>query len=94
MRCAVFFKKWLLRSIQYGHENRGFIILVLDPDVQMLPWENNPIITKQEVYRMPSAGSQYMSNPEIEKLDNCSATFLMGCSSDATLHKAYHSHIS
>ena len=43
---------------------------------------------------MPSAGSQYMSSPEIEKLDNCSATFLMGCSSDETLHKAYHSHIS
>ncbi|KAF2611497.1 hypothetical protein F2Q70_00013311 [Brassica cretica] len=55
---------------QDGHENREFIILVLDPDVQMLPWENNPVITKQEVYRMPSAGSQYMPSPEIEKLDN------------------------
>ncbi|KAF2576925.1 hypothetical protein F2Q68_00006368 [Brassica cretica] len=86
MRCAVFFKKWLLRrhalalqliyeaapklEQQDGHENREFIILVLDPDVQMLPWENNPVITKQEVYRMPSAGSQYMPSPEIEKLDN------------------------
>ncbi|XP_024005725.1 separase isoform X2 [Eutrema salsugineum] len=152
-----------------GHENREPIILVLDPEVQMLPWENIPILRKQEVYRMPSVGSisavlkkrclqgeparsnvasfplidpldsfyllnpggdlsetqivfeswfrdqnfegkaglvpsaeeltealknhdlflyfghgsgaQYLSRHEIEKLDNCSATFLMGCSS-------------
>ncbi|CAN8325640.1 unnamed protein product [Cochlearia groenlandica] len=152
-----------------GLENREPIILVLDPEVQMLPWENIPILRKQEVYRMPSVGSisavlkkrrlqgetsrssvasfpvidpldsfyllnpggdlsdtqvefeswfrdqniegkagsvpsteeltealknhdlflyfghgsgaQYMSRHEIEKLDNCSATFLMGCSS-------------
>ncbi|KAL1201644.1 Separase [Cardamine amara subsp. amara] len=150
-------------------ENREPIILVLDPEVQMLPWENIPILRKQEVYRMPSVGSisavlkkrslqgeparshapsfplidpldsfyllnpggdltdtqvkfeswfrdqnfegkagsepnakeltealrthdlflyfghgsgaQYMSRHEIEKLDKCSATFLMGCSS-------------
>ncbi|KAL0679573.1 hypothetical protein Bca4012_007554 [Brassica carinata] len=49
---------------QDGHENREFIILVLDPDVQMLPWENIPVLTKQEVYRMPSAGPQYMSSRE------------------------------
>ncbi|XP_048596928.1 separase-like isoform X3 [Brassica napus] len=154
---------------QDGHENREPIILVLDPEVQMLPWENIPILRKQEVYRMPSVGSisavlkkrflqeepervhaasfplidpldsfyllnpggdlsetqgefeswfrdqnfegkagsvpsaeeltealqnhdlflyfghgsgaQYLSSREIEKLDNCSATFLMGCSS-------------
>uniref|UniRef100_A0A1J3F8L7 separase n=1 Tax=Noccaea caerulescens TaxID=107243 RepID=A0A1J3F8L7_NOCCA len=152
-----------------GHEDREPIILVLDPEVQMLPWENIPILRKQEVYRMPSVGSisavlkkrclqgeparshvssfplidpldsfyllnpggdlsdtqgefeswfrdqnfkgkagsepsseeltealknhdlflyfghgsgaQYLSKHEIEKLDNCSATFLMGCSS-------------
>ncbi|CAN7071285.1 unnamed protein product [Brassica oleracea var. botrytis] len=151
------------------NENREPIILVLDPEVQMLPWENIPILRKQEVYRMPSVGSisavlkkrflqgepervhaasfplidpldsfyllnpggdlsetqgefeswfrdqnfegkagsvpsaeeltealqnhdlflyfghgsgaQYLSSREIEKLDNCSATFLMGCSS-------------
>ncbi|CAF1711259.1 unnamed protein product [Brassica oleracea var. botrytis] len=50
---------------QDGHENREFIILVLDPDVQMLPWENIPVLTKQEVYRMPSAGPQYMSSREV-----------------------------
>ncbi|CAB79252.1 putative protein [Arabidopsis thaliana] len=41
---------------QDGHENREPIILVLDPEVQMLPWENIPILRKQEVYRMPSVG--------------------------------------
>ncbi|KAK6915925.1 hypothetical protein RJ641_018786 [Dillenia turbinata] len=30
------------------------IILVLDSEVQMLPWENIPMLTQQEVYRMPS----------------------------------------
>ncbi|XP_014518647.1 separase isoform X1 [Vigna radiata var. radiata] len=34
--------------------NREPIILVLDHEVQMLPWENLPILRKQEVYRMPS----------------------------------------
>ncbi|XP_010433961.1 PREDICTED: separase-like [Camelina sativa] len=154
---------------QDEHENREPIILVLDPEVQMLPWENIPILRKQEVYRMPSvgcisavlkkrslqgeparphldsfplidpldsfyllnpggdlpetqdmfeswfrdqnfegkagsepsateltealenhdlflyfghgSGAQYIPKREIEKLDNCSATFLMGCSS-------------
>ncbi|EOA19088.1 hypothetical protein CARUB_v10007755mg [Capsella rubella] len=41
---------------QDEHENREPIILVLDPEVQMLPWENIPILRKQEVYRMPSVG--------------------------------------
>ncbi|CAH2078208.1 unnamed protein product [Thlaspi arvense] len=40
-----------------GNENREAIILVLDPEVQMLPWENIPTLRKQEVYRMPSVGS-------------------------------------
>ncbi|KAG2240437.1 hypothetical protein Bca52824_090755 [Brassica carinata] len=151
---------------QDENENKEPIILVLDPEVQMLPWENIPILRKQEVYRMPSVGSisavlkkrslqgktarasfplidpldsyyllnpggdlsetqgdfeswfrdqnfegkvgsvpsteeltealrkhdlflyfghgsgaQYLSSREIEKLDNCCATFLMGCSS-------------
>ncbi|CAJ1963611.1 unnamed protein product [Sphenostylis stenocarpa] len=34
--------------------NREPIILVLDHEVQMLPWENLPILRNQEVYRMPS----------------------------------------
>ncbi|KAJ4717002.1 putative Separase [Melia azedarach] len=37
--------------------NREPTILVLDCEVQMLPWENIPILRKQEVYRMPSVGS-------------------------------------
>ncbi|KAK9290720.1 hypothetical protein L1049_008894 [Liquidambar formosana] len=37
--------------------NREPIILVLDCEVQMLPWENIPILRNQEVYRMPSVGS-------------------------------------
>ncbi|XP_049936932.1 separase isoform X2 [Nymphaea colorata] len=32
-------------------------ILVLDIDVQMLPWESLPVLHNQEVYRMPSVGS-------------------------------------
>ncbi|XP_021889373.1 separase isoform X3 [Carica papaya] len=42
-----------------GEENRNRepIILVLDSEVQMLPWENIPILRNQEVYRMPSVGS-------------------------------------
>nr|XP_011462140.1 PREDICTED: separase [Fragaria vesca subsp. vesca] len=32
-------------------------ILVLDYEVQMLPWENLPVLRNQEVYRMPSVGS-------------------------------------
>ncbi|XP_010908769.2 separase isoform X2 [Elaeis guineensis] len=37
--------------------HRHPIILVLDSDVQMLPWENLPILRSQEVYRMLSVGS-------------------------------------
>ncbi|XP_057465962.1 LOW QUALITY PROTEIN: separase-like [Actinidia eriantha] len=37
--------------------NREPVILVLDFDVQMLPWENLPVLRKQEVYRMPSISS-------------------------------------
>ncbi|XP_061337166.1 separase [Gastrolobium bilobum] len=37
--------------------NREAIILVLDNEVQMLPWENLPILRNQEVYRMPSVSS-------------------------------------
>ncbi|KAM7250817.1 hypothetical protein ACFE04_022700 [Oxalis oulophora] len=33
------------------------IILVMDSEVQMLPWENLPILRNQEVYRMPSVAS-------------------------------------
>ncbi|CAA2934735.1 separase isoform X1 [Olea europaea subsp. europaea] len=36
---------------------RSPVILVLDFEVQMLPWENLPILRNQEVYRMPSVGS-------------------------------------
>ncbi|OVA03751.1 Peptidase C50 [Macleaya cordata] len=33
------------------------VVLVLDSEVQMLPWENLPVMRKQETYRMPSLGS-------------------------------------
>ncbi|OWM84928.1 hypothetical protein CDL15_Pgr027715 [Punica granatum] len=125
-------------------------ILVLDCEVQMLPWENFPILRSQEVYRMPSVGSisvtidrsrnrrehvgkvaaafpfidpldaffllnpggdlrstqiefenwfrdhklearaQYIPRHEVQKLETCAATFLMGCSSGAlSLHGSY-----
>ncbi|WJX81047.1 separase [Trifolium repens] len=37
--------------------NREPVILVLDSEVQMLPWESLPILRNQEVYRMPSVSS-------------------------------------
>ncbi|KAF9608453.1 hypothetical protein IFM89_009819 [Coptis chinensis] len=37
--------------------SREPIILVLDSDVQMLPWESLPVLRKNEAYRMPSVGS-------------------------------------
>ncbi|KAF9590960.1 hypothetical protein IFM89_000505 [Coptis chinensis] len=37
--------------------SRELIILVLDSDVQMLPWESLPVLRKNEAYRMPSVGS-------------------------------------
>ncbi|VFQ59063.1 unnamed protein product [Cuscuta campestris] len=40
-----------------GCLNRKPSILVLDFDLQMLPWENLPILRDQEVYRMPSVGA-------------------------------------
>ncbi|XP_022748574.1 separase isoform X3 [Durio zibethinus] len=44
-----------------GTISREPIILVLDSDVQMLPWESIPILRQQEVYRMPSVGSISMT---------------------------------
>ncbi|ESQ38299.1 hypothetical protein EUTSA_v10029518mg, partial [Eutrema salsugineum] len=42
---------------QENNEKKEPIILVLDHEIQMLPWENIPILRRQEVYRMPSVGS-------------------------------------
>ncbi|KAL4372623.1 hypothetical protein AHAS_Ahas05G0000300 [Arachis hypogaea] len=39
------------------NSKREPIILVLDYEVQMLPWENIPILRQLEVYRMPSVSS-------------------------------------
>ncbi|XP_068651534.1 separase [Aristolochia californica] len=144
--------------------DRGPVVLVMDADIQMLPWESLPVLRKQEVYRMLSlqsirvalhrekvrgfsdmfpqvdpgdayfvlnpsgdlnstqlefeewfknlkwegragivptteelaralqshdlflyfghgSGVQYISSREIQKLENCAATLLMGCSS-------------
>uniref|UniRef100_A0A453PQ54 separase n=1 Tax=Aegilops tauschii subsp. strangulata TaxID=200361 RepID=A0A453PQ54_AEGTS len=37
------------------------VILVLDTDVQMLPWENLPVLRNQEMYRMPSVRSIFLA---------------------------------
>ncbi|KAF2612304.1 hypothetical protein F2Q70_00013326 [Brassica cretica] len=50
---------------QDSHENREFIILVLDPDVQMLPWENTPVLTKQE--RVVAAMNQKGNNKNTKR---------------------------
>ncbi|KAJ0007712.1 hypothetical protein Pint_29731 [Pistacia integerrima] len=58
--------------------NREPTILVLDCDVQMLPWENIPILRKQEVYRMPSVGSIFVALERIhhqEQVRKLVATF-------------------
>ncbi|XP_072953682.1 separase isoform X1 [Typha angustifolia] len=41
--------------------DREPVILVLDTDVQMLPWENLPMLRCQEIYRMPSVGSIFFT---------------------------------
>ncbi|AQK56302.1 Separase [Zea mays] len=41
--------------------DRDPVILVLDVNVQMLPWENLPVLRNQEIYRMPSMGSIFLA---------------------------------
>ncbi|CAM0943846.1 unnamed protein product [Alopecurus aequalis] len=41
--------------------DRNPVILVLDTDVQMLPWENLPVLRNQEIYRMPSMRSIFVA---------------------------------
>uniref|UniRef100_K3Z105 separase n=1 Tax=Setaria italica TaxID=4555 RepID=K3Z105_SETIT len=41
--------------------DRDPIILVLDINVQMLPWENLPVLRNQEIYRMPSMTSIFLA---------------------------------
>ncbi|PUZ77833.1 hypothetical protein GQ55_1G405300 [Panicum hallii var. hallii] len=41
--------------------DRDPVILVLDVNVQMLPWENMPVLRNQEIYRMPSIGSIFLA---------------------------------
>ncbi|XP_044490537.1 separase-like isoform X4 [Mangifera indica] len=58
--------------------NREPAILVLDCEVQMLPWENIPILRNQEVYRMPSVGSIFAALERIhhqEQVRKLVATF-------------------
>ncbi|XP_031277684.1 separase [Pistacia vera] len=58
--------------------NREPTILVLDCEVQMLPWENIPILRKEEVYRMPSVGSIFVALERIhhqEQVRKLVATF-------------------
>ncbi|KAL6912053.1 hypothetical protein ACP4OV_000858 [Aristida adscensionis] len=44
-----------------GSVDRDPVILVLDINVQMLPWENLPVLRNQEVYRMPSMGNIFVA---------------------------------
>ncbi|KAL1827171.1 separase isoform X3 [Daucus carota subsp. sativus] len=57
--------KLILETIHEFEEdlcvNREPIILVLDHEIQMLPWESLPILRNQEVYRMPSICSIFAS---------------------------------
>ncbi|KNA25484.1 hypothetical protein SOVF_006490 [Spinacia oleracea] len=46
------------------------VVLVLDSNVQMLPWENMPIMREQEVYRMPSVASIFMALQRRSVLEN------------------------
>ncbi|KAL5787518.1 hypothetical protein ACOSP7_004467 [Xanthoceras sorbifolium] len=46
-----------VNELEEDSVNREPTVLVLDCEVQMLPWENIPILRNQEVYRMPSVGS-------------------------------------
>ncbi|CAL4967209.1 unnamed protein product [Urochloa decumbens] len=41
--------------------DRDPVILVLDANVQMLPWENLPVLRNHETYRMPSVGSIFFA---------------------------------
>uniref|UniRef100_A0A0D9VLJ6 separase n=1 Tax=Leersia perrieri TaxID=77586 RepID=A0A0D9VLJ6_9ORYZ len=41
--------------------DRDPVIFVLDINVQMLPWENLPVLRNQEIYRMPSMGSIFLA---------------------------------
>ncbi|XP_062221862.1 separase [Phragmites australis] len=41
--------------------DRDPVILVLDINVQMLPWENLPVLRNQEIYRMPSVGNIFLA---------------------------------
>ncbi|KAF0931269.1 hypothetical protein E2562_002616 [Oryza meyeriana var. granulata] len=56
--------KCLIKSTVYElteSVTRDPVIFVLDIDVQMLPWENLPVLRNQEIYRMPSIGSIFLS---------------------------------
>ncbi|XP_050209368.1 separase isoform X2 [Mercurialis annua] len=46
-----------LNELEEDSVYREPLILVLDIEVQMFPWENLPVLRNQEVYRMPSVGS-------------------------------------
>ncbi|KAI3841547.1 hypothetical protein MKX03_023861 [Papaver bracteatum] len=53
-------RKLILEAFsELGNESIGRqpIVLVLDSEIQMLPWENLPVLRKHEIYRMPSVGS-------------------------------------
>ncbi|MED6205162.1 hypothetical protein PIB30_015277 [Stylosanthes scabra] len=50
-------KRALIELDANESNKRKPIILVLDHEVQMFPWENIPILRQLEVYRMPSVNS-------------------------------------
>ncbi|XP_065870788.1 separase isoform X2 [Euphorbia lathyris] len=50
-----------VNELEEDFVNREPLILVLDSEVQMIPWENLPVLRNQEVYRMPSVGSIFLT---------------------------------
>ncbi|WCJ18437.1 hypothetical protein M5689_000788 [Euphorbia peplus] len=50
-----------VNELEEDFVNREPLILVLDSEVQMIPWENLPVLRNQEVYRMPSVGSIFQT---------------------------------
>ncbi|KAL6565883.1 hypothetical protein OROHE_004938 [Orobanche hederae] len=70
------------------------IILVLDIDVQMLPWESMPLLRKKEVYRMPSIGSIFatfdrccQNEEKIPFIDPLNSYYLLNPDGDLSLSK-------
>ncbi|XP_039791546.1 separase-like isoform X3 [Panicum virgatum] len=81
--------------------DRDPVILVLDVNVQMLPWENLPVLRNQEVYRMPSMGCIFLAlsrnkddsaiAPPFPVIDPSNTFYLLNPSGDLrSTHEEFH----